>query len=137
MATRGLYTFVDKDGKEFNVYKHWDNYPDTTGAYGFIQKALTLSYQLPNFDSGDFTASFISANTIGNDTRLVHSSSTNGNVLGIEYHYIVTAIGTALKVVTKDLYNEQDLDIVYITKKTIVETDSLCEIREAYYQAQL
>jgi hypothetical protein len=124
MSTRGLYTFIDSDNTEFTVFKHWDNYP--SGAYGFIQNALTLAWDLPRFEADEFAASFIAANKKGGgDLRLLNADSTNGDALGIEYHYFVRALGDSLEVITRDIWNGKNLDNVYITKNNVIFNDSL------------
>jgi hypothetical protein len=130
MSTRGLYTFVDSDNTRLNVFKHWDNYPE--GAYPFIQNALALAWDLPRFEADEFGAAFIAANKKGGgDLRLLNEASTNGNILGIEYHYLITSEGNALKVITRDLYNATELPIVYITKDSIQGAD---EMQERYLE---
>lgn len=125
MSTRGLYTFTDNDSS-YTVFKHWDNYP--SGAYDFIQNALTLSWDLPRFEADEFAASFIAANKkAGGDLRLLNEDSTNGDALGIEYHYFIRAIGNSLEVTTRDIWNDKNLDVVYITKNDIVFSGLLLE----------
>jgi hypothetical protein len=119
MSTRGLYTFIDSDNKRLNVFKHWDNYPE--GAYPFIQNALALAWDLPRFEADEFGAAFIASNKKGEgDLRLLNEASTNGDIWGIEYHYLITSEGKRLKVITKDLYNNTELPIVYITRDAIL-----------------
>jgi hypothetical protein len=118
MSTRGLYSFIDSENTRLNVFKHWDNYPE--GAYPFIQKALALAWDLPRFEADEFGAAFIAANKKGGgDLRLLNEASTNGDILGIEYHYFITSEGEQLKITTKDLYNDTLLPIVYITNESI------------------
>lgn len=125
MSTRGLYTFNDNDSS-YTVFKHWDNYP--SGAYDFIHNALTLSWDLPRFEADEFAASFIAANKkAGGDLRLLNADSTNGDALGIEYHYFIRAIGDSLEVTTRDIWNDKNLDVVYITKTNIVFSGLLLE----------
>jgi hypothetical protein len=127
MSTRGLYTFIDSDNTEFTVFKHWDNYP--SGAYGFIQNALTLAWDLPRFEADECAAAFIAANKKGGgDLRLLSADSTNGDALGIEYHYFIRAIGDSLEVITRDIWNNANLDFVYITKNNIGFNDLLMEV---------
>jgi hypothetical protein len=131
MSTRGLYTFIDSDNTRLNVFKHWDNYPE--GAYPFIQNALALAWDLPRFEADEFGAAFIASNKKGEgDLRLLNEASTNGDILGIEYHYLITSEGKRLKVITKDLYNNTELPIVYITKDSIqIDSD---ERQERYLE---
>lgn len=125
MSTRGLYTFTDNDSS-YTVFKHWDNYP--SGAYDFIQNALSLAWDLPRFEADEFAASFIAANKkAGGDLRLLNADSTNGDALGIEYHYFIRAIGDSLEVTTRDIWNDKNLDVVYITKTDIVYSNLLIE----------
>jgi hypothetical protein len=124
MSTRGLYTFIDSDNTQFTVFKHWDNYP--SGAYGFIQNALTLAWDLPRFEADEFACAFIASNKKGGgDLRLLNADSTNGDALGIEYHYFVRALGDSLEVITRDIWNGKNLNIVYITKNNVIFNDSL------------
>jgi hypothetical protein len=126
MSTRALYTFIDSDYSEYTVFKHWDNYP--SGAYGFIQKALSLAWELPRFEADEFAAAFIAANKKGGgDLRLLNADSTNGDALGIEYHYFISCYKNKIRVITRDLWNNKELDIVHITDAGIVATDSLME----------
>jgi hypothetical protein len=126
MSTRGLYTFIDSDNTQFTVFKHWDNYP--SGAYAFIQNALALAWDLPRFEADEFAASFIAANKKGGgDLRLLNADSTNGDALGIEYHYFIRALGDSLEVITRDIWNGKNLDTVCITKNNIIFNDSLIE----------
>ena len=119
MSTRGLYTFTDSDDLQFTVFKHWDNYPE--GAYPFIQNALRLSWDLPRFEADEFAAAFIAANKKGGgDLRLLNDASTNGDALGIEFHYFITSEGAALKIITRDIWKGQDLPAVYITDRDII-----------------
>ena len=120
MSTRGLYTFTDSEGDSFTVFKHWDNYP--SGAYNFIQKALTKAWDLPRFEADEFAASFIAANKKdgGGDLRLTNEATTNADVLGIEFIYTITSEGGALKVITRDLWQGVDLPAVYITASDII-----------------
>lgn len=129
MSTRGLYTFIDSDGSEFTVFKHWDNYPE--GAHLFIQKALALAWDLPRYEADEFGAAFIAANKKGGgDLRLLNEASTNADALGIEYHYFITSEGATLKVIARAMWAGEDLPAVYITKDAIIlpTTESLeCE----------
>jgi hypothetical protein len=122
MSTRGLYTFIDDSDDKFTVFKHWDNYP--SGAYDFIQKALSLAWDLPRFEADEFGASFIAANKKagGGDLRLTNSETTNGDVLGVEYHYFISPCPDAkdcIRVFTYDLYHAKHLPVVYISKDSI------------------
>jgi len=133
MSTRGLYTFTDSDGASFTVFKHWDNYP--SGAYQFIQNALTKSWDLPRFEADEFAASFIAANKKagGGDLRLTNDATTNADALGVEFHYFVTREGATLMIITRDIWQGVDLPAVYITSTDIylpltyqVESEPLC-----------
>lgn len=127
MSTRGLYTFIDSDNSQFTVFKHWDNYPN--GAYQFIQNALALAWDLPRFEADEFAAAFIAANKKGGgDLRLLNADSTNGDALGVEYHYFIRALGYNLEIITRDIWNDKNLDIVYITKNNIVYSNSFAEV---------
>lgn len=119
MSTRGLYTFTDNEGLSLTVFKHWDNYPE--GAHRFIQKALTLAWDLPRFEADEFGAAFIAANKKGGgDLRLLNETSTNADALGIEYHYFITSEGATLKVIARDIWAGQDLPAVYITRDALI-----------------
>ena len=119
MSTRGLYTFTDSDGGKFTVFKHWDNYPE--GAHKFIQNALRLAWDLPRFEADEFGAAFIAANKKGGgDLRLINEATTNGDVLGIEYHYFIEPAGHMLQVIARDIWNDRFLPAVYINATAIV-----------------
>lgn len=119
MSTRGLYTFIDSDNSQYTIFKHWDNYP--TGAHAFIQNALKLAWDLPRFEADEFGAAFIAANKKGGgDLRLLNEASTNADVLGIEYHYLISCEGDALKVIARDLWHDRELPAVYITRDEII-----------------
>ena len=119
MSTRALYTFKDTDGGTFTVFKHWDGYP--SGAYQFIQKALAYAWELPRFEADDIGAAFIAGNKPkgGGDLRLINDATTNGDVLGIEFHFMIEPAGKRLKVTARDLFNGTTLEPVYITADTI------------------
>lgn len=125
MSTRAIYTFKDQDGGVFTVFKHWDGYP--SGAYKFIQNAFTYSWQLPRFEADDFGAGFIAGNKPkgGGDLRLINDATTNGDVLGIEYHYMIEPDGDRLKVIARDLFKGITLLPVYITPTSIAEAVEL------------
>ena len=124
MSTRGLYIFKDHSGEQFTVFKHWDNYP--SGAYKFIQNALTKAWDLPRFEADEFAASFIAANKkAGGDLRLTNEDTTNADVLGIEFIYTVTVDLGMIRVATRDLWHEKDLPIVYISANKITFTEEV------------
>jgi hypothetical protein len=60
MSTRAVYTFIDRDGDSYSVYKHCDGYPE--GAAAFIGNAKKLAWELPRFEANEFAAAFIAAN---------------------------------------------------------------------------
>ena len=66
MSTRGLYTFkanpTTAGEMDWNIYKHSDNYP--TGAADAILDALPYAWELPRYESDEFSAAFIAANKI-------------------------------------------------------------------------
>lgn len=87
MSTRGLYVVKDNENS-FTIYKHWDNYP--SGALDFIKKAKAYAWDLPRFDASDFGAAFIAANkTEGGNVYLTNESTTNADVMGIEFVYTI------------------------------------------------
>jgi hypothetical protein len=98
MGTRAMWTFKEnaKDKTGFNVYKHWDGYPDA--ALGFLTKALTKSWELPRYEPDEFAASFITANKEGSgDVRLLPSGYWFDVAPGdIEYRYEVYMSGITL-----------------------------------------
>ena len=123
MSTRGLYTFKDADG-EYTVFKHWDNYPTSEngyGAYQFIKNALAYAWDLPRFEADEFAASFIAANKKagGGDLRLLPADATNGDALGIEFHYTVEMDGPRLKISCRDLFAGVDLEPVYLSASNL------------------
>lgn len=122
MSTRAIYTFKDLEGDTFTVFKHYDGYPTAMGAYKFIQNALSYAWKLPRFEADEFSAAFIAANkSQAGDLRLLDSQSTNGDVLGIEFHYVIEPDGNRLKVMVHDLWNSSKIYPVYITATGIVE----------------
>ena len=125
MSTRAIYTFKDDDGSVFTVFKHWDGYP--SGAYKFIQNAFAYSWELPRFEADDFGAGFIAGNKPkgGGDLRLINDATTNADVLGIEYHYMIEPEGDRLKVIARDLFKGITLSPVYITSTSISEAVEL------------
>jgi len=62
MSTRGLYTFKASTNYEmdWNVYKHHDGYPN--GAVVAIEDATNLAWELPRYESDEFSTAFIAAN---------------------------------------------------------------------------
>lgn len=86
MSTRGIYIFKDKDGSEFHVYKHHDNYP--SAACEFLADALTKAWPLPRYEADEFACAFIAANKdSGGEVRLISHGVTD---MGQDYTYIVT-----------------------------------------------
>lgn len=86
MSTRGIYIFKDKNGLEFHVYKHHDNYP--SGACAFLWNAIKKAWPLPRFEADEFACAFIAANKdSGGDVRLVPHGVTD---MGQDYTYIIT-----------------------------------------------
>lgn len=121
MSTRALFSFKDSDSL-ITVYKHYDGYPEKRGAYGFIAKAVGFAWELPRFEADDFAAAFVAANKKqgGGDIRLLSADATNGDVLGIEYEYTITAEKDCLRVDCRDLWNSENLPPVYITKTGVI-----------------
>ena len=121
MSTRALFSFKDSDSL-ITVYKHYDGYPEKRGAYGFIAKAVSFAWELPRFEADDFAAAFVAANKKqgGGDIRLLSADATNGDVLGIEYEYTITAENDCLRVECRDLWNSENLPPVYITKTGVI-----------------
>ena len=121
MGTRALFSFKDEHNT-LTVYKHWDGYPEKRGAYGFIAKAVSFAWELPRFEADDFAAAFVAANKKqgGGDIRLTNEATTNGDTMGIEYWYTITAENDCLKVECRDLWNGEDLPEVFITKTGVV-----------------
>lgn len=86
MSTRGVYIFKDKNGGEFHVYKHWDNYP--SGACEFLVDAMKKAWQLPRFEADEFACAFIAANKdCEGGVRLIPHGVTD---MGQDYTYIIT-----------------------------------------------
>jgi hypothetical protein len=102
MGTRAVYTFKDKH-ESFNVYKHYDGYPEGEGAgpgaYGFIKAAKEFAWDLPRFEASDFAAAFIAANKQpgGGDIYFTDSYKNHGD---LEYRYEITAQGKNIVVQT-------------------------------------
>lgn len=121
MSTRALFSFKDSDSL-ITVYKHYDGYPEKRGAYGFIARAVSFAWELPRFEADDFAAAFVAANKKqgGGDIRLLNADTTNGDVLGIEYEYTITAENDCLRVDCRDLWNSENLPPVYITKTGVI-----------------
>lgn len=86
MSTRGIYIFQEKDGQEFHVYKHHDNYP--SAACEFLVDALRKAWKLPRFEADEFACAFIAANKdSGGEVRLVPHGVTD---MGQDYTYIIS-----------------------------------------------
>ena len=86
MSTRGIYIFKDKDGTEFHVYKHHDNYP--SGACEFLVDALKKAWPLPRYEADEFACAFIAANKdSGGEVRLVPHGVSE---MGQDYTYIIS-----------------------------------------------
>ena len=117
MATRALYVFKDALDT-FIVYKHWDGYPETNGAYGFISEAIPYAWELPRFEAADFATAFIAGNKKegGGDIYMTNGDTTNGDAMGIEYIYTVTGEKDSIRIKTKHLWDDTDLPDVIITK---------------------
>jgi hypothetical protein len=92
MSTRAVYSFCDKTGDMFHVYKHFDGYPQD--AYHFIAKACLLAWPLPRFEASEFAAAFISANKDSEgDICLTDHWNRHGD---LQYRYEVTCKNTQL-----------------------------------------
>jgi hypothetical protein len=84
MSTRAVYTFIDDDGDQFHIYKHYDGYPQS--ALKFIKKAIPYAYNYDSpssrFEASDFAAAFVA----GNKERSSNKSSRGGDVY-LTNHY--------------------------------------------------
>lgn len=85
MGTRAVFTFKNKN-ETYSVYKHWDGYPE--GAAEFLTKTIPFAWELPRFETSDFTAAFIAANktTGGGDIYLTTNHEAHGD---LDYFYEV------------------------------------------------
>jgi len=84
MSTRAIYTFKGF-GESHHVFKHYDGYP--TGAAQWIEKALTLAWELPRYEPDEFAAAFVAANKQApGGIRLAKSQTAFTDV---EFAYIV------------------------------------------------
>jgi hypothetical protein len=118
MATRGIWTFVDRDTvpeTEYHVYKHWDNYP--SGASACIIKVLLskLCWEWPRWEADEFAAAFIAANKSGpGDIRLAASRHAAQDV-AYGYSLWASPDGTNLRirVVETDYWGKTSETLVF------------------------